>query len=737
MKDYLKELNANQLEAVSDQAQYIRIIAGAGSGKTRVLTYRIAYLIENYHILPGQILAITFTNKVANEMKERATNLVAEYLQKPLEIMTYHKFCAMFLRREISVLNFPRSYAIFDDDDQLKLIKDIAESKGYSRGDKFVDVVLDYISYHKGKGEYPADINTNKLDLRFPDAKKCLEFYKEYEAQKSANFCLDFDDLILKTIQILENYPDIRTKWSKYYKHVLIDEFQDTNDLEFKLVKLLLNADTSLYVVGDPDQTIYTWRGANQKIILDLNNSFPTLKTIVLDLNYRSTKEILKVANALISNNKYRVEKNLVTDNEKGNPVAAKILQTRVEEATWVADKIRYLNSTNSDFHYSDVAVLYRSNYLSSPFENIFTRYRIPYVIYGGLRFYQRKEIKDVISYLRLIINPDDDFAYTRIVNEPKRGCGETSLNYLKSEALAQHMSLFKYIENISNFTSEVAPRIVRALIALNEKIKRAQKRYLEGLEAISQIIDDYVSDIGYYDYLETLEEGDDKIANVKQLMDDIKDYFKNEQEATLNLFLENVALQSAQDEVKNNDVVKFMTIHVGKGLEFKYVFVVGMNEGVFPSQRTVMESPIYGMEEERRLCYVAFTRARKELFITANNDYSYTNGNYATKSRFIDEAGITPKKEYSSTKIFENTPRKAGFIDKTNNSVFTAKNDKIQVIDWHVGDLCRHKVFGEGEVIEVKGDIIKIDFHEGLGVKSIISTHPALSKVEVKTGKA
>ena len=413
--NFEKELNERQLEAVTSSSQYLRIVAGAGSGKTRVLTYRIAFLLSELGVAPWSILAITFTNKVAQEMRARVIKMINND-DRDLTIKTFHSFAAMFLRREISVLGFPQSFTILDEEDQTKLIKDIAAEMGFKRGDKIVGKTLSYIGSCKLQEKYPEEIKIIKP--KFEDERTCLEIYTRYEEEKNKNLSLDFDDLLLKANFILENYPDIRTKWQRKFSHILIDEFQDTNNVEYKMVRMLMKPTTCLYVVGDPDQTIYTWRGANQEIILHLEDHFPLMETIILDRNYRSTQNILDSANKLIAHNKLRVPKNLYTTANPGDKVVVHGSPFAKSEADYVAKEVKRLMQLDH-YSYSDIVILYRSNYVTMEFEAAFTKYQIPYQIYGGLKFYQRKEIKDVLAYFHLIVNQKDDISFERIINVP------------------------------------------------------------------------------------------------------------------------------------------------------------------------------------------------------------------------------------------------------------------------------------------------------------------------------
>ena len=409
--NYKDELNEKQYEAVTSKAQYLRIIAGAGSGKTRVLTYRIAYLIDKMDVRPYNILAITFTNKVAKEMKERTMKLLPDVNLNGLSISTFHSLCARFLRSEISELGFPSNFFIMDDTDSLALIKDIGETFGYKRTDEVNKDAFNFIKNQKCYGKLPSDceniIRGHELYLRF---------FKEYERRKNELYQLDFDDLIIYTIKILETDEDVRRKWIDHFRYILVDEFQDTNDLQFKLLVLLSDETTNVYVVGDPDQTIYTWRGANQKIIMNFEKTYHPLTTIALEENYRSTPNILKISNQLISHNPGRFEKNLFTKLPKGKDVTLKEFPSPFAEARYVANTITEIKLRHREAKYSDIAVLFRSAYLTQKLENVLVSQKIPYKVYGSLKFYQRAEVKDCLAYFKILINEDDDISFERII---------------------------------------------------------------------------------------------------------------------------------------------------------------------------------------------------------------------------------------------------------------------------------------------------------------------------------
>ena len=734
--DYTSLLNENQYKAVSTKSKYTRIVAGAGSGKTRVLTYRISYLISEMGVDPSSIVAIAFTNKVANEMKERALKLL-KGMGNGLSVSTFHSFCAKFLRKEIDVLGFPNNFTIIDEEDQVKMIKDLAVEKGYKRNDDIVKHTLGFISYYKCKGCYPDSIVLDRFASE--NDKKALAFFLKYEERKDQMLSLDFDDLLLKTIQILKEYPDIQAKWRKRISNILIDEFQDTNDVQYLLVKLLMREETALYVVGDPDQTIYTWRGANQSIILDFNRDFPLAETIVLDRNYRSTKSILSAANKLIAHNKKRVPKDLYTLSEDGDEVVTECSYSREKEAKYVADQIENIRLRNPDAKYRDIAVLYRAAYLTLPFENEFMSRRIPYQIYGGIKFFQRKEVKDVLAYFRLIYNHKDDLSFERIVNVPRRGIGDSTTDILKAEKESANLSYFEYIDSIENYSTEVRPKHIAALTALINQIKATEKRLNDNLEAYPKILEDFIRELGYFDYLASDDEtAEEKLGNVKTLLENIVDFLKQNPESTFEEYLQNATLQTSQDEIKDGDYVSLMTVHVAKGLEFDYVFVVSMIDGVFPSERTIVESGHDGEEEERRLCYVAFTRARKKLFVSCNTSYSFVLASKSIQSRFFEEAGLKfAKKDYYTPpprrSIFDEFEADGYFSDEP---VIEETPNYSSDTNWQVGDIAIHDVFGRGVVVGIIDEtILEIEFDEH-GRKSILASHPKVHKEE-KGGQA
>lgn len=743
--DFKSELNEKQYEAVSTKDQFVRIVAGAGSGKTRVLTYRIAYLLDQEMISPYEILAFTFTNKVAKEMKERVFKLIGPDA-KNVMIKTFHSFAAYFLRNEIEVLNFPRSFTILDEEDQLKIIKDAASELGYKKSDEIVKKSIKYIANKKLKEQFPDEI-TLKFES-FPGEKDCLEIYSKYEIQKQKSYCLDFDDLLLYTNIILERFPKIREKYQDRFSTILIDEFQDTNDVEYRMIKFLMNSRTNLYVVGDPDQTIYTFRGANQDIILKLNKTFPNINTIILDRNYRSTQNILDKANSLISHNKFRVKKDLYTENKTGKEVQIKGFNSFEEEARYIAKEIVRLNTIEGR-SLDEMVILYRANYVTLDFERAFNHHHIPYKIYGGMKFYSRREVKDVLAYFHLLTNKKDDVSFERIINVPKRGIGETTIAKLKEEANNFELSLFEYIESNYFDNSDISNKNINVLKALVKRINMLKEDIDNNEEMFSKTLEDFISEVGYYDALMKEDDGDERIENVKALFQDLRTFLKEFPTATFDEYLQNITLMSAQDEVLDGNHVTLMTVHTAKGLEFPIVFVVRFNDGVFPSQRAMLESGHDGLEEERRLAYVAFTRAKEQLFITLNKAYSYVTHNNLTPSLFIKEAGLNYKDSfgYSGGYISPKRVTSYHFNDSSSEDNFyeslnrkKKEEPKPAIIDapttngiddWKIGDEVMHTRLGHGVVILVEEDgIMDVNF-DNHGVKTMVSSHPAISKIK------
>ena len=735
----LSSLNKEQLESVISKEKYLRIVAGAGSGKTRVLTYRIAHLIQNEFVHPRNIMAVTFTNKAAKEIKDRVTKLVGE--ARGLFLGTIHSWCARFLRFEARYIDYPDNFTIIDEEDQLNIMKGIFVNKGLPKSDPNIKGCLEWINKKKTDGIQYEDIKNEKYHSAL--MMDYLDYFRQYTEILRERKSLDFDDLLLKSIEILDDKENgVRERYSRYMGHILVDEFQDINDVQFKLISLLMNPDTSLYVVGDPDQTIYTWRGANHRLILDLEENLKALfknvkvSSVVLNRNYRSTKSILDCANRLIVFNKERVKKDLFTCQSEGEPVSFYNARTTKEEAFKVVNHIMELHNKKG-VNYSDIAILYRANYLSREVESQLGMYRIPYRVFGGMKFYQRKEIKDLIAYFKLMVNPSDDTAFERIVNVPKRGIGPTGLEKIALASRAQGQTEFLYLkENINEcpLTAKQKASWV-GVLACMDKVK---KLIDEGERKVASILEEFADKIGYFKYLIEEEENyEDRIDNVKELLGYAEAFLEDDPNAKFEDFVNNAMLQSAQDDVLNGEYVSLMTVHTAKGLEYDYVFVYGMGEGVFPSSRSISESKL-GIEEERRLAYVAFTRAKKKLYVSSNQDYSYVLQCPLTPSRFVKEAGIykdTFEDKYrmghTTSSYYQNSYNKPTYKKEMPKQSILNSSQTNGVSNWQIGDRIEHLTFGKGKVVQIIDKLIVVQFDNvQFGKKTFLGSHVSIKKI-------
>jgi len=706
----LEKLNEQQKQAVISSAKQLRIIAGAGSGKTRVLTSRIVYLIEEKGFYPSHILAITFTNKAANEMKNRIESMLQEKASG-VWISTIHSLCLRILREDITALNYPRNFTICDSDDQKQILKEAYKSLNISKNEISYTTALSYISANKSEEIDPSQA----LKMTYGDEyqMRLAQIYDLYTKRLKQLYALDFDDLILWTIRLFEKDEDILFKWSNRFHHVLVDEFQDIDRQQYQLIKYLSKVHQNIYVVGDPDQTIYSWRGAKVDIIMNFNNDYPECETIILNRNYRSTNNILSAANSLITNNENRVEKDLYSSESDGQKVVHKTAFSDEGEAYFVLANINEL--VKNDEKYNDCAILYRSNYLSRPFEKVLIENHIPYVIYGGIRFYERKEIKDMLSYLRLLVQ-GDDLAFVRIVNTPKRGIGDSTIDKLRACANENNLTMLETLlegkySGASKFTG-----------FLNQ-VKRWQKNLQE--EDIEQVFTHILDESGYRAMLEKDNESE-RIENIKALLDDIVSYQKNYPDSNLAEYLQMISLYTDKETSDNGNHVFLMTVHAAKGLEFNNVFVVGLNEGIFPSVRTIEESGKAGLEEERRLAYVAFTRAKKRLYLSDNTSFSYVSKGNKTASRFLSEID----EEYLND-LSANNEVKREVEEGFSYSSYTNDSNTYSENPFSKGDIVEHDKFGEGVVIDIDGLFVNVAFKYPHGSKKILSTHPAIhSKV-------
>ena len=702
---YLEELNEKQKEAVTSIGQYVRVIAGAGSGKTRVLTHRIAYLINELGIPDKTILAITFTNKAAKEMKDRVNKLL-ENENCRATISTFHSFCARFLREEIRALDYPRSFVIIDEEDQEKIIVDIMEKLSISKELTSLKSLINFVSNNKSDGITPQ--KAAEYSQGFPGEEIKSQVYCKYEEFLKDNYYLDFDDLILKTNLILQDFEDIRLKWQMRITNILVDEFQDTNITQYKLIKLLCSNQTNLFVVGDPDQTIYTWRGADVNIIMNFKKDYKGTKDIVLDKNYRSTKSILDGANCLISYNKKREPKDLYTENPQGGNIIYYQGDSVEHEAWWVIERIKELHYKNSNCDYGDFAIMYRSYYYSRAFETALIKAGIPYAIYGGKKFFERKEVKDALCYLRLVARNDDDLAFERVVNNPRRGIGEKTMSQIKFGALENKTSLYEYFKE-----STLSARNSTSIMAFFDAIENAKEEVTKRNIPFAKILENLLENVGYLKVLKDNKETE-RIENIKEFGDYLFEFQSNNGNIDLVDILQEIALYTNQDEIKTGSRVSLMTVHTAKGLEFPYVFLVGMSEGVFPNQRSIVENPA-SLEEERRLAYVAYTRAMKQLFLTDSIGYNFSSQSYRVSSRFLKESGEFIKPYYNNSRYKESL--KKPIIPKRAFETLEKNN-----INWHPGDMLIHTVFGEGIVIAMTLETLTVAFKDTKYGQKIIS---------------
>jgi DNA helicase-2/ATP-dependent DNA helicase PcrA len=728
---YLKDrllagLNKEQQQAVKTTEGPLLIMAGAGSGKTRVLTHRIAYILLEKGVNPYNILAITFTNKAAREMKERI-NVILGGAADEIWISTFHSMCVRILRRDIDRIGINRNFTILDTTDQLSVIKGILKDKNIDSKKFDPRGILSAISSAKNElidakqyGKYTGNYFENIVS----------DVFEEYEKRLLKNHSLDFDDLIMKTIQLFKRVPEVLEYYQRKFQYIHVDEYQDTNKAQYQLVHLLAAKFQNLCVVGDSDQSIYGWRGADIANILSFEKDYPNAKVILLEQNYRSTKNILQAANHVISNNMKRKPKNLWTDNEKGEKIQYFRADTEQGEALFVTGKIKELVETKQR-KFSDFAILYRTNAQSRAMEEMLVKANIPYTIVGGTKFYDRKEIKDLLAYLRLVANLDDDISFVRIINVPKRGIGATSLDRIAQYALQNEMSMFRALGEVERIGLPAkAMNACRDFYQMISGLNQMQE-YLSVMELTEEVIK-------RTEYREMLKaektlEAESRLENIDEFLSVTKNFEESSEDQTLIAFLTDLALVADIDQLDKEENVKdtvvLMTLHSAKGLEFPVVFLIGLEEGVFPHSRSLMEEN--DMEEERRLMYVGITRAEEELYLTnaqIRTLYGHTNINPA--SRFIEEI---PDE----------------FIDRLNEQKRNVPvRDQHQVrpvyrpmqsttggedIRWRAGDKAIHKKWGVGTVVSVKGEgehmELDIAFPIPVGIKRLLAKFAPIEK--------
>jgi DNA helicase II / ATP-dependent DNA helicase PcrA len=687
----LAELNPAQADAVQTTTGPLLILAGAGSGKTKTLTHRIAYLIAHERIWPNEILAVTFTNKAAREMRERLGHLLGQDggARNFMPWMgTFHGICVRLLRIDGDKIGIQSNYVIYDEDDRQGLIKQAM--KQLSITDKQIKprAVSGAISNAKNELVSPEAFEAS---ANYPFQKEVAKIYALYEKMRKEAGALDFDDLLIETVRLFREHDDVRAKWRAQFKHILIDEYQDTNAAQYAIVKSLVNDDRNICVVGDDWQSIYSWRGADFTNILNFERDFPGAKIVKLEQNYRSTGAILEAAHSVITKNTQRTDKKLWTAEPAGAPVQVHGVYDESEEAYAVASRISAQTSIGAR-QYGDFAVLYRTNSQSYTLERALLQHRIPYQIIGGVRFYDRKEIKDMIAYLRLLYQPNDRMSFSRIVNVPARGIGATSLEKFLIWQASSGMDIVSALINVEQ-TSSITARARTALAALGELIRTLQAK-VQSDASPSDIIEQLIDKTGYRDYiLDGTPQAEEREANIGSLVSDAKSF------ATLPDFLEEVALMSSADEPGNVQKVTLMTIHAAKGLEFPVVFMVGMEEGIFPNSRVFEASPLE-LEEERRLCYVGMTRAREELHLTyAQSRLQFGQRGYNAPSRFLSDMGHE--------------------IATMSSPSFGASSmrdeyDFADMPSFDIGDSVRSAQFGVGEVIDIDGMAVTVQFASG-----------------------
>ncbi|WP_292658677.1 ATP-dependent helicase [Nitratifractor sp.] len=679
----LEELNDSQREAATHIDGPLLILAGAGSGKTKTLTTRLAYLLGEVGIDPANTLTLTFTNKAASEMRDRALRLIGDRAAYPPLLCTFHKFGLLFLKFHIDRLGRDNNFVIIDSDDKKRLVRSLAK-------DLKIDLNLSFlaseISKYKNTLLTPEEVIA-KAEL--PDYKKAALLYQRYQENIEENNLVDFDDLLMLTHRILEENEDLRRETSRRYQYIMVDEYQDTNELQYKLLRLLCSEHDNLCVVGDDDQSIYGWRGANIRNILEFHEHFDNTRIVKLEVNYRSTQPILEAANALIEHNSKRLGKKLISHRGEGPEI--KLLHSLDEshEARNIAQKIHDL--LNEGVDPEEIAVLYRINALSRSLEEGFSRENLPFKLIGGIRFYERAEIKDIISYFRVLANPHDDFSFLRIVNKPKRGLGKTSIDKLMRTAHDRRISLYQTIESLSEkeLASAISKKAAGTLKELVETIHELQQ---VSRESLYNFVDFFEEKIGLKDYYGAMVDGFERILNIDEFYGYLRDSVMKNPELSLDEFLNDISLQSDQDQVEGN-AITIMSIHAAKGLEFEHLFVIGMEEEFFP-----LLGDGCNIEEERRLGYVAITRAKTDLTLCYSDSRFYKGRRkQLEKSRFLGEAGLI---QNASLKVSKSA-------------------------EYKKGDLVKHKIFGIGRVQAVtkSGKEYKLRINFGGTKKEILSS--------------
>lgn len=715
----LSNLNENQKKAVTIGNGPVIVVAGAGTGKTRVLTTRIAYLIENNLFNPDSILAITFTNKAANEMKERVNVLVKN--TRLSWIGTYHSICLRILKEDIEHLNRSRNFGIIDDEDQMSLIKEIYKQFKVTKEicstikPKKALQLIEIIKFGNIDINNFAQLSAlmKTAYIYVPEEIKAIRLiFTEYQRKLITNNLLDFNDLLIYTNKLLSANKEIRNKWQNRFSYILVDEFQDTNEIQFNILRMLINPKhKNIFVVGDPDQSIYKWRGAYEWIFKDFREQFPEAKLVILDTNYRSTKNILNGSNKLISNNFDRIKKNLITNNEQGQLINYFYGDNQRDEGEFVSKKI--IELVKNGAKYSDIAILYRSNYLSRFCEDALMINNVPYKIFGGIRFYQRKEIKDLIAYLKLMIG-QDEISLKRIINVPTRGIGETTISKIDNYSAKTGLCFFDCL-NLQNqdWNWKQCNKFYQTIIDLRKEIKD---------KPVSEVLNKIIELTNYDEYLKSLDL-EDKRENINELINSIK-IMECSKELTIESYLDEISLYtdtSEQNNLKEN-FVSLMTVHVAKGLEFPIVFLVGFSNNIFPPAKST------DYQEERRIAYVAMTRARQQLYITCSDGYTFSGA--TGPSMFLKEIGyenmIKIEQEFKSISSADLD----WYDSKKQNNDFSNMYEQKN-INFVIGDVISHTTFGQGVVTNVEKDYLTVAFKAPYGIKTLMKNHKSIKRIK------
>ncbi|MDR4434783.1 DNA helicase PcrA [Bacillus tequilensis] len=730
----LSGLNPVQQEAVKTTDGPLLLMAGAGSGKTRVLTHRIAYLMAEKHVAPWNILAITFTNKAAREMKERVESILGPGADD-IWISTFHSMCVRILRRDIDRIGINRNFSILDTADQLSVIKGILKERNIDPKKFDPRSILGTISSAKNELTEPEEFS--KVAGGYYD-QVVSDVYTDYQKKLLKNQSLDFDDLIMTTIKLFDRVPEVLEFYQRKFQYIHVDEYQDTNRAQYMLVKQLAERFQNLCVVGDSDQSIYRWRGADIANILSFEKDYPNASVILLEQNYRSTKRILRAANEVIKNNSNRKPKNLWTENDEGIKISYYRGDNEFGEGQFVAGKIHQLYSTGKR-KLSDIAILYRTNAQSRVIEETLLKAGLNYNIVGGTKFYDRKEIKDILAYLRLVSNPDDDISFTRIVNVPKRGVGATSLEKIASYAAMNGVSFFQAIQQV-DFIG-VSAKAANALDSFRQMIENLTN--MQDYLSITELTEEILDKTEYREMLKAEKsiEAQSRLENIDEFLSVTKNFEQKSEDKTLVAFLTDLALiadidqlDQKEEESGGKDAITLMTLHAAKGLEFPVVFLMGLEEGVFPHSRSLMEEA--EMEEERRLAYVGITRAEQELYLTnAKMRTLFGRTNMNPESRFIAEIpddlleNLNEKKETRAPSARKMQPRRG----PVSRPVSYASKTGGDTLNWAVGDKAGHKKWGTGTVVSVKGEgegtELDIAFPSPVGVKRLLAAFAPIEK--------